>query len=276
MHFPIWGQSSWPDTFPDNTVLCISLNRNQVALVHHLKHWLPCKENMQTNILSQSMVTHIVDTACIVCRTGCMKRVTVGPSVCSTIWPQLQHVVPSVLWRCWLDGRKGIRPVKNRVVVCWCGCLSGARCRLADPSHCHSLSLASVKSRFWYRLTWVVPEKGPLNGCVCVCAACCRGLCWRHRLTVTATRCPAAVAPQHGAAARCSVANASSVVLTADKLSTDCSIWNIPFTDTFVAAWSSICSWHCFQAFRHPAAFQWPRRCNLKSEILVMRFYTNY
>ena len=39
--------------------------------------------------------------------------------------------------------------------------------------HCHSLSLASVKSRlvlpFWYRLTWVVPEKGPLNGRVCVC-----------------------------------------------------------------------------------------------------------
>jgi len=35
------------------------------------------------------------------------------------------------------------------------------------------LSLASVKSRlvlpFWYRLTWVVAEKGPLNGCVCVC-----------------------------------------------------------------------------------------------------------
>ena len=39
--------------------------------------------------------------------------------------------------------------------------------------HCHSLSLASVKSRlvlpFWYRLTWVVLDKGPLNGCVCVC-----------------------------------------------------------------------------------------------------------
>ena len=36
--------------------------------------------------------------------------------------------------------------------------------------HCHSLSLASVKSRlvlpFWYRLTRVVSEKGPLNGCV--------------------------------------------------------------------------------------------------------------
>ena len=38
--------------------------------------------------------------------------------------------------------------------------------------HCHSLSLASVKSRlvlpFWYRLTRVVPDTGPLNGCVCV------------------------------------------------------------------------------------------------------------
>ena len=36
--------------------------------------------------------------------------------------------------------------------------------------HCHSLSLASVKSRlvlpFWYRLTRVLPDKGQLNGCV--------------------------------------------------------------------------------------------------------------
>ena len=35
--------------------------------------------------------------------------------------------------------------------------------------HCHSLSLALVKSRlvlpFWYRLTQVVLEKRPLNGC---------------------------------------------------------------------------------------------------------------
>ena len=38
--------------------------------------------------------------------------------------------------------------------------------------HCHSLSLASVKSRlvlpFWYRLTWVVLDKGPLNVCSCL------------------------------------------------------------------------------------------------------------
>ena len=83
--------------------------------------------------------------------------------------------MPSVPWRCWLGGRKGIRPVKNRVVGCWHGYLSGARCRLAygpaDANATHCL-FASVKSRLvvplWYRLTRVVPDKGPLNVCVCV------------------------------------------------------------------------------------------------------------
>ena len=49
--------------------------------------------------------------------------------------------------------------------------------------HCHSLSFASVKSRlvlpFWYRLTWVVPEKGPFNVCVCVCVCVIRSKCLR-------------------------------------------------------------------------------------------------
>jgi len=51
----------------------------------------------------------------------------------------------SVLWRCWLGGRKGIRPVKNWVVGCWHGYLSGARCRLAygpaDATTTHCLLL---------------------------------------------------------------------------------------------------------------------------------------
>ena len=50
-------------------------------------------------------------------------------------------------------------------------------CTWPNWSHCHSLSLASVKSRlvlpFWYRLTWVVLEKGPLNGCVCAVSSYC-------------------------------------------------------------------------------------------------------
>ena len=55
------------------------------------------------------------------------------------------------------------------------GYLSGARC------HCHSLSLASIKSRlvlpFWYLLTWVVPDKRAVKRVrVCVCA------CWSRVL----------------------------------------------------------------------------------------------
>ena len=72
------------------------------------------------------------------------------------------YSLPSVLWRCnklsggvlaWLS-------VWSKVQTCIC------------PSwcHCHSLSLALVKSRlffsFWYRLTRVVVDKWPLNVCL--------------------------------------------------------------------------------------------------------------
>ena len=89
----------------------------------------------------------------------------------------IQVLLPSVLWRCWLGGRKGIRPVKKLSggVLAWLSVWSEVQiCIWPSWCHCHSLSLASVISRlvlpFWYRLTWVVPDKGPLNGCVCVCS----------------------------------------------------------------------------------------------------------
>ena len=60
-------------------------------------------------------------------------------------------------------------------------------CIWPSGCHCHSLSLASVKSRlvlpFWHRLARVVPNKGPLNGCVCVHDACeffCRLRNWSY------------------------------------------------------------------------------------------------
>ena len=87
----------------------------------------------------------------------------------------LLSIKPSVLWRCWLGSRKGIRPVKNWVVECWLGYVWSKVQTCIWPSwcHCHSLSLASAKSRlvlpFWYRLTRVVLDKGLLNRCVCVC-----------------------------------------------------------------------------------------------------------
>jgi len=61
-----------------------------------------------------------------------------------TVW---LYCALSVFWRCWLDSRKGIRPVKNWVVGCWHGCLSGARCRLgygpayATTTHCLLLQI---------------------------------------------------------------------------------------------------------------------------------------
>jgi len=58
----------------------------------------------------------------------------------------LMCILLSVLWCCWLIGRKGIQPVKNtRVVGCWRGYLSGASCRLAygpaDATAIHCLLL---------------------------------------------------------------------------------------------------------------------------------------
>jgi len=111
--------------------------------------------------------THVSIVA-VVCNYTC---ITIEQIMCKSN----KAIVPSVLWRCWLGGRKGIRPVKNWVVGCGHGYLSGARCRVAygpaDAIATHCL-FASVKSRLvlplWYRLTWVVPDKGPLNGCVCL------------------------------------------------------------------------------------------------------------
>ena len=68
--------------------------------------------------------------------------------------------MPSVLWRCWFVGRKVIRPVKNLSggVLTWLSVWSEVQtCIWPSWCHCHSLSLASVKSRlvllFLYRLT---------------------------------------------------------------------------------------------------------------------------
>jgi len=78
-----------------------------------------------------------------------------------------------------LGSRKGIQPVKTGGGTGMVICLE----RDADlhMAQLMPLSLASVKSRlvlpFWYWLTWVVPEKGPLNSVrVCV-RACVRVYC---------------------------------------------------------------------------------------------------
>ena len=53
--------------------------------------------------------------------------------------------MPSVLWHCWLGGRKGIWPEKKLSIGCWRGYLSGVRCWLAygpaDATATHCLLL---------------------------------------------------------------------------------------------------------------------------------------
>ena len=89
--------------------------------------------------------------------------------LCSTY----RYYLPSVHWCCWLGSKKGIRPVQNcDGVLAWLSLWSEVQtCIWPSLCHCHSLCLASVKSRlflpFWYQLTRVVPDKGLLSGCVC-------------------------------------------------------------------------------------------------------------
>ena len=72
-----------------------------------------------------------------------------------------------MLWRCWLGGRKGIRPVKTEwwgtgVVICLEG---GADLHMAQVMPLPlTVSCFRLVLPFWYRLTRVVLDEGPLNG----------------------------------------------------------------------------------------------------------------
>ena len=81
----------------------------------------------------------------------------------------------SVLGRCWLGGRKGIRSVKK--LEWWCAgvvnCLErgGILSELLMPLPLTVCCFSKIQIGFtyWYRLTCVVLDKGPLNGCVYSC-----------------------------------------------------------------------------------------------------------
>ena len=66
----------------------------------------------------------------------------------------------------WQEGHPACKKLSSEVLV-WLSIWSEVQ--TCSWCHCHSLSLASVKSRlvlpFWYRSTRVVPDRGPLNRC---------------------------------------------------------------------------------------------------------------
>ena len=92
-------------------------------------------------------------------------------------WCYIYCFVPSVLWCCWLGSRKGIWPVKNWVVRCWRGYLSGSRCRLAYTQLMPLPLTVSCFSKIQIGFTFLVPAHPGSTGkravkrvCVCVCA----------------------------------------------------------------------------------------------------------
>jgi len=70
------------------------------------------------------------------------------------------------------EGHPACKKLSDGVLGWLSVCSKVQTCIRPSGCHCHSLSLASVKSRlvlsFWYWLTRVVLDKGPLNGCVCL------------------------------------------------------------------------------------------------------------
>jgi len=70
------------------------------------------------------------------------------------------------------EGHLACKKLSGGVLAWLSVCSKVQTCIWSSWCHCHSLSLALVKSRlvlpFWQGLTRVVPDKGPLNGCVCV------------------------------------------------------------------------------------------------------------
>ena len=73
------------------------------------------------------------------------------------------------------EGHPACKNLSGGVLAWLCVWSEVQTCIWPSCCHCHSLSVALLISTlvlfFWYWLTQVVPEKGPLNRCVCVC--CC-------------------------------------------------------------------------------------------------------
>ena len=127
--------------------------RHMLPLVNNVEY-IDCRQCWSFPSMSSKMPVYVVDRSPQLMHNslGLLESTMQAPSwdsfsrFCrSHQWPIFISVLQSVLWRCSLGGRKGIRPVKNWVVGCWRGYLSGARCRLAygpaDATATHCLLL---------------------------------------------------------------------------------------------------------------------------------------
>ena len=132
-----------------NTLLLINICQTYTTQEsHHSQLYWPLLHNNLTNNLrlSQGSTATQISTSTVI-----SYKLSAHRSAGQLKWSvkiiryEYEIKLPSVLWRCWLGGRKGIRPVKKWVVGYWRGYLSGARCRLAygpaDATATHCLLL---------------------------------------------------------------------------------------------------------------------------------------
>jgi len=143
-----------------------------VQMMKRLLHFLRKNGRLPCEICSLSFFFH----AC--CRSRFSSRSLCAFSCCVCQWQWYSKSVFAFSALTLLVGRQEGHPACKKLrggVLAWLSVWSDVQiCIWPSWCHCHSLSLASVKSRlvipFWYWLTRVVPDTGPLNGCVvCVC-----------------------------------------------------------------------------------------------------------
>ena len=159
---------NWQDIIPNGFEvhgIDLEWSRWVVALTKQLELMcgpvcVPTRDELRSLVLMQQLCTlythrcrQFLSLCWMGCKTSICQLVLVIFEFLASLIFCLQCLDTSVLWRCWLGGRKDICPVKklSGEVLAWL-CV---KFRLVLP--------------FWYRLTRVVPDKGPLNVCVCVC-----------------------------------------------------------------------------------------------------------
>jgi len=181
------NRSRWRGCYPHSGLVC-SLSSAVLYLLLH--HWVSsCSDEWVTDCgrWGRRQSAAVQEVVLVDCWENESVRET-GSGLCSLLVVSLLGFI-FVCFCCYafsaltlLVGQQEGHPACKKLsggVLAWLSVWSEVQtCIWPIWCHCHSLSLASVKSRlvlpFWYRLTWVVLDKGTINVCVCVC---CYGIC---------------------------------------------------------------------------------------------------
>jgi len=133
----------------------------------HAFHTRPCSALVVLVILWQAFSSKIVflgfDEARMEWWSGLFVLVTLWHYYCLQCFD-------AVGW--WQEGHPACRKQSGGVLLWFC-LERGADLHIAQlmplSITVSCFSKIQIGFTFWYRPTWVVPDKGPLNGCVCVC-----------------------------------------------------------------------------------------------------------